>query len=132
MRWVDHQGVMDVNETRSTVSSDVDADGIPALGEAFHGTSDAEPQKVEEVFVIRSVIQSNPEPSIAWVMDVLQDLGATEILMDIEVSVDLKTWQSAGISLEKTSEVMADEGRVWLRLYLASNADLFPVVNSSG
>ena len=108
-------GVMDVNETRSTVSSDVDADGIPALGEAFHGTSDAEPQKVEEVFVIRSVIQSNPEPSIAWVMDVLHDPGATEILMDIEVSVDLKTWQSAGISLEKTSEVMADEGRVWLR-----------------
>ena len=55
-------------------------------------------------------------------MDVLHDPGATEILMDIEVSVDLKTWQSAGISLEKTSEVMADEGRVWLR-YLASNAD---------
>ena len=108
-------GVMDVNETRITVSSDVDADGIPALGEAFHGTSDAEPQKVEEVFVIRSVIQTNPEPSISWVMDVLHDPGATEVLMDIEVSVDLKTWQSAGISLEKTSEVMADEGRVWLR-----------------
>ena len=48
-------------------------------------------------------------------MDVLHDPGATEVLMDIEVSVDLKTWQSAGISLEKTSEVMADEGRVWLR-----------------
>ena len=89
-------GVMDANETGSTVSSDVDADGIPALGEAFHGTSDAEPQKVEEVFAIRSVIQSNPKPSISWVMDILHDPSATEVLMDIEVSHDLKTWQTSG------------------------------------
>ncbi len=108
-------GVMDVNETGNTVSNDFDTDGIPALGEQFHGTSDAEPQKVEEVFVIRPVIQSNPEPSISWVMDVVHDPDATEVLMDIEVSVDLKTWQSAGILLEKTSAVMADERRVWLR-----------------
>ena len=72
------------------------------------------------MFVIRSVIQSNPEPFIAWVMDVLHDPGATEVLVDIEISVDLKTWQSAGISLERTSEVMANEGRVWLRHTLPS------------
>jgi len=48
----------------------------------------------------------------------MHDPAATEILMDIEASVDLKTWQSAGISLEKTAEVMADEERVWLRYIL--------------
>ena len=52
------------------------SDGITE--QAFHGTSDAEPPKVEEVFVIQSVIQSNPEPSIAWVMDVFHDPGAAK------------------------------------------------------
>ena len=106
-------GMMDWAESGSVQAADEDGDGIPALGEPFHGTSDQVRQQPGEVFwILRDhPVDSVPGSDASLVLQIMHDPTSQRFEIGVEISHDLGDWETLVESVQSYPSLPSEDGR---------------------